>query len=87
MTVTTPWGLSRATERLTESPLPYQTAKLDPDTQTSRFYDATGGIVDMITCAANKTFVTVTYSKGGGSDGSSGSSQVADDSNTDVGSD
>lgn len=77
MTAVTPWGLSRMTEPLPEEPSLYETAELDPVTQLTHFYDGAGAIVDM----GKK--VTVTKSRGGGSDGSSGSSSVADDSNND----
>lgn len=78
MTVTAaPWGLSRTTEPLPELPPLYDTARLDPETQVTTFHDTAGAIVDM----AGK--VTVTTSKGGGSDGSGGSAAVADDSQND----
>ncbi|WP_051864685.1 putative ATP-grasp-modified RiPP [Streptosporangium roseum] len=72
-----PWGLSRTTTPLGAAPALYDMVDLDPATQLTTFRDAAGMIVDM----GNK--VTVTTSKGGGSDGSSGSSNVADDSNAD----
>ncbi|MFE3448152.1 putative ATP-grasp-modified RiPP [Nonomuraea sp. NPDC059194] len=70
-------GLSRVTDPLPDSPQLYTTVHLDPETQITTFRDADGEIVDM----GNK--VTVTTSKGGGSDGSGGSANVADDSTTD----
>lgn len=73
----TPWGLSRKTAPLPGAEALYDHVTLDPATQTTAFRDRDGGIVDM----GNK--VTVTTSKGGGSDGSSGSANVADDSNND----
>ncbi|GAA0853575.1 putative ATP-grasp-modified RiPP [Streptosporangium amethystogenes subsp. fukuiense] len=72
-----PWGLSRKTDPLPESEALYDHVTLDPATQITTFRDGSGVIVDM----GNK--VTVTTSRGGGSDGSSGSSNVADDSNSD----
>ncbi|MER6172088.1 putative ATP-grasp-modified RiPP [Streptosporangium sp. NPDC001681] len=77
MTAVIPWGLGRMTEPLPEEPSLYGTAEFDPVTQLTHFHDGAGAIVDM----GKK--VTVTQSKGGGSDGSSGSSSVADDSNND----
>ncbi|MEV4095272.1 putative ATP-grasp-modified RiPP [Streptosporangium saharense] len=77
MTVTMPWGLSRATEPLLEEPPPYETIEFDPETQLTSFHDQNGVIVDM------SKKVTVTMSKGGGSDGSSSSKAVADDSSSD----
>ncbi|MEU4831982.1 putative ATP-grasp-modified RiPP [Streptosporangium sp. NPDC023615] len=73
-----PWGLTRATAPLPRAEASYDHVTLDPATQTTAFRDRAAGIVDMA-----KSKVTVTTSKGGGSDGSSGSSNVADDSNTD----
>ncbi|MEU7863460.1 putative ATP-grasp-modified RiPP [Nonomuraea sp. NPDC049141] len=70
-----PWGMSRTTERLPATPLPYTTVQLDPGSQVTRFYDHQGGIVDM------GTFATVTMSKPG--DGAANAPNVADDSNTD----
>ncbi|GGK73817.1 hypothetical protein Sme01_33100 [Sphaerisporangium melleum] len=84
---TQPWGLSRSTERLPAAPAPYETFSFDPATQLTRFYDARGVIVDMGKEGSSRTFVTVTVSRGGGGDGSSGASQVADDSNNDTASD
>ncbi|MEU8038117.1 putative ATP-grasp-modified RiPP [Streptosporangium sp. NPDC049078] len=82
-----PWGLSRMTERLPEAPAPYETFKLDPDTQLTNFYDASGAIVDMGKDSTSRSFVTVTVSRGGGGDGSGGASQTADDSQNDSASD
>ncbi|MGV9302768.1 putative ATP-grasp-modified RiPP [Nonomuraea sp. NPDC004354] len=76
-TAVAPWGLSRMTDPVPDSPRLYETVHLDPETQITTFRDTDGGIVDM----GNK--VTVTTSKGGGSDGSGGSPNVADDSTTD----
>lgn len=73
----TPWGLSRATAPLPEGEALYDHVTLDPATQLAAFRNSAGAIVDM----GNK--VTVTTSKGGGSDGSGGSANVADDSNSD----
>ncbi|WP_433366881.1 putative ATP-grasp-modified RiPP [Streptosporangium sp. CA-115845] len=76
-TAIAPWGLNRTTEPLLECPPLYDTIQFDPVTQLTSFRSRAGVIVDM----GNK--VTVTTSKGGGSDGSGGSANVADDSNTD----
>ncbi|MEU9885197.1 putative ATP-grasp-modified RiPP [Sphaerisporangium sp. NPDC051011] len=82
-----PWGLSRMTERLPPAPLPYATTSFDPTSQLTLFCDAQGAIVDMGKDGTSRSFVTATVSKGGGQDGSSGASQVADDSNNDSASD
>ncbi|MFD8527832.1 putative ATP-grasp-modified RiPP [Streptosporangium canum] len=74
---TTPWGLTRMTRHLPVALPLYATFEFAPETQVTNFYDAAGAIVDM----GNK--VTVTMSKGGGGDGSSGSKSVADDSQND----
>ncbi|MGV9532076.1 putative ATP-grasp-modified RiPP [Streptosporangium sandarakinum] len=72
-----PWGLSRATTPLPEECDLYASVQLDPVTQVTHFHDRDGAIVDMA------TKITITKSRGGGNDGSGGSPQVADDSNTD----
>ncbi|MGW4422984.1 putative ATP-grasp-modified RiPP [Streptosporangium sp. NPDC004631] len=74
-----PWGLGRMSERLPEGPPLYETTQLDPVTQITHFYDTRGTVVDMGKEGSSKAFVTVTMSRGGGGDGSAGSTQVADD--------
>ncbi|WP_030907403.1 putative ATP-grasp-modified RiPP [Streptosporangium amethystogenes] len=81
-----PWGLGRMTQRLPEVLPPYETTSFDPATQLTRFYDAGGAVVDMGK-GTNRSFVTVTVSRGGGGDGSGGAAQVADDSENDSASD
>ncbi|MFF4414732.1 putative ATP-grasp-modified RiPP [Streptosporangium sp. NPDC001559] len=76
-TAVSPWGLSRMTDPLPGLPPLHETLRLDPETQLTHFYGADGAIVDM----AGK--ITITTSKGGGSDGSAGSAAVADDSQND----
>ncbi|WP_433247276.1 putative ATP-grasp-modified RiPP [Streptosporangium sp. CA-135522] len=78
-TAVAPWGLGRMSESFPEAESPYMTVQLDPATQLTRFHGADGVIVDM----GKKTYATISMSKGGGSDGSGGSANVADDSNTD----
>jgi putative ATP-grasp target RiPP len=69
-----PWGLGRMTWPSPAEPPEYETVILDPETQLTHFYDATGAIVDM-----QRGTVTMSPS-GSGSDGSNGP-RVADDSN------
>ncbi|GGO78242.1 putative ATP-grasp-modified RiPP [Nonomuraea cavernae] len=72
-----PWGLGRMTvSGLAEEPW-YESVCLDPATQITRFYNADGEVLPI------QMGQTVTMSKGGGGDGSSGSPEVADDSQND----
>lgn len=80
-----PWGLSRVTDRLPPSPLPYREVVLDPDSQTARYYDDQGRVIDMGRHGTNKQ--TGTASKSGGGDGAKPQSQTSDDSTTDYESD
>jgi putative ATP-grasp target RiPP len=70
----TPWGLSRMTAPLPGVTSPYDTIQFDPATQLTTFHDEAGVIM---------AGATISYSKGGGSDGSANAPQVADDSNND----
>lgn len=72
-----PWGLGRMTPT-SPAVSEFQTVVFDPETQLTHFYDANGAIVDMATS-------TVTKSKGGGGDGSSGATEVTDDTKPDDG--
>ncbi|WP_371780415.1 putative ATP-grasp-modified RiPP [Streptosporangium subroseum] len=73
-TAVAPWGLSRMTEPLPSVSSPYDTIQFDPATQLTSFHDEAGVIV---------AGATISYSQGGGSDGSKNAPKVADDSNTD----
>lgn len=77
-----PWGLGRATGHLQEVSLPYATARLDPASQLTIFYDAQGVIVDMGGGGTNRAFQTITVSRPG--DGAQNAPQVADDSSNDT---
>lgn len=80
-----PWGLTRMTARLPISESPYAKVELDPETQTARYYDLGGQIVEMGKHGTNRT--TRTASMSGGGDGVKPQPQVADDSTTDYESD
>ncbi|MEO3802150.1 putative ATP-grasp-modified RiPP [Nonomuraea sp. B1E8] len=73
----TPWGLGRMTVNGPEEGPWYERAILDPATQISRFYNASGEVLPL------QMGATVTKSKGGGGDGSGGAAEVADDSQND----
>ncbi|MET8868430.1 putative ATP-grasp-modified RiPP [Nonomuraea sp. NPDC004580] len=72
-----PWGLGRMTVSGLEEESWYESVCLDPATQITRFYNAGGEVLPM------QMGATITKSKGGGGDGSSGSPEVADDSEND----
>jgi putative ATP-grasp target RiPP len=76
-----PWGLTRMTDRLPEPPPPYCEVVLDPVTQTARFYDAHGQVIEMGKHGTNRTKGTA--SKSGGGDGQKQQPQVQDDTTTD----
>jgi putative ATP-grasp target RiPP len=80
-----PWGLSRMTGRLPVGPPDYCDMVLDPVTQTGRFYDDCGQLVEMGKHGTNKTKGTASMS--GGGDGKNPSPQTQDDSTTDYDSD
>ena len=80
-----PWGLTRMTDRLPASPPPYCEVVLDPVSQTARFYDRQGLVIDMGRHGTNKQ--TSTASKSGGGDGARPQPQTNDDSTTDYESD
>lgn len=82
---TVPWGLTRATGWLPIAPLPYDTARLDPDTQLAVFTDKDGHLVELGRHGSNSASATTSMS--GGSDGKNPQPQVADDSTPDYGND
>ncbi|MEO3874115.1 putative ATP-grasp-modified RiPP [Nonomuraea sp. B12E4] len=73
----TPWGLGRMTVSGSEEESWYESACLDPATQITRFYNASGEVLPM------QMGKTITKSKGGGGDGSGGAAEVADDTEND----
>ncbi|WP_371780077.1 putative ATP-grasp-modified RiPP [Streptosporangium subroseum] len=80
-----PWGLTRMTERLPAAPAPYATFTLDPETQLTNFYDASGAVVDMSNRGTKTTYTSITMSRQG--DGSANAPQVGDDDKSDNGTD
>lgn len=82
-----PWGLTRMTDRLPESPPLYATVHLDPATQTGVFRDAQGAVIDMGGRGTNKTKGTTSKSGGGGGDGKGPKPETQDDHTTDYESD
>lgn len=83
----TPWGLTRMTDRLAESPPLYARAEIDPVTQTALFYDGQGAPIDLGAHGTNKEFATATQSGGGGDGANPPKPQTNDDSNKDSGPD
>jgi putative ATP-grasp target RiPP len=84
-TRTEPWGWARLTDRLPASPSWYASAVLDPDTQTTRFFDSAGTLIEMGKHGTNVTKGTPSMS--GGGDGSKPAPQAQDDTTTDYESD
>lgn len=78
-----PWGLTRVTARLPMA-TPLGRAELDPVTQTARYFDEHGQVIEMGRHGTNKQTSTTSYSGGsGGTDGQGPKPQVSDDSTTD----
>ncbi|MEU4579993.1 putative ATP-grasp-modified RiPP [Nonomuraea sp. NPDC023979] len=71
-----PWGLSRMAPPSPPTSPEYATVEFDPDTQLTHFRDAAGALVDMAKS-------TISYSQGGGGDGSKNAPKVADDTTPD----
>jgi putative ATP-grasp target RiPP len=69
------------TDRLPESPPAYSRVELDPATQTARYLDDGGQVIEAGKHGTNKTTGTATRS--GGGDGAKPQEQVQDDSTTD----
>lgn len=80
-----PWGWSRMTARIPTGPSWYATADLDPATQTGRFYDSDGYLIEMGKHGTNVTKGTPSVS--GGGDGNGPQPQTQDDNTTDYDSD
>jgi putative ATP-grasp target RiPP len=81
MQTSAPWGLRLMTGRLAASPPPYARVALDPGTQTARYFDTAGQVVEMGKHGTNKTKNTASMS--GGGDGAKPTPQSQDDSTTD----
>ncbi|MFD6987570.1 putative ATP-grasp-modified RiPP [Streptomyces sp. NPDC059943] len=73
------------TDRLRAGPPSYATVTLDPVTQTARYTDSAGQVVEMGKHGTSKT--TGTASMSGGGDGQSPPEQTQDDHTTDYESD
>lgn len=80
-----PWAMRLVTDRLPVGPPAYVAVALDASTQTTRYTDSTGQVVEMGRHGTNQT--TPTTSMSGGGDGNNPQSQTADDSTPDYESD
>ncbi|MEU3657874.1 putative ATP-grasp-modified RiPP [Streptomyces sp. NPDC032161] len=80
-----PWAMRLVTDRLPVGPPPYAAVMLDPLSQTARYTDTTGRVVEMGNHGTSKT--TGTASMSGGGDGQGPQPQAQDDNTTDYESD
>ncbi|MFC9220028.1 putative ATP-grasp-modified RiPP [Streptomyces hygroscopicus] len=80
-----PWAMRLVTDRLPVGPPPYAAVTLDGVTQTARYTDAVGQVVEMGKHGTNKTKGTASVS--GGGDGQTPQPQTQDDNTTDYESD
>lgn len=80
-----PWGWTRMTARLPEMATSYASVALDAATQTGRYLDHHGKVIEMGKHGTNRQ--TSTATKSGGGDGSSPQVQAVDDSTADYESD
>lgn len=80
-----PWAIRLVTDRLPAGPLPYAAVTLDEATQTARYTDAVGQVVEMGKHGTSKTKGTASVS--GGGDGQNPQPQTQDDNTTDYESD
>ncbi|MFJ6687308.1 putative ATP-grasp-modified RiPP [Streptomyces sp. NPDC091294] len=80
-----PWALRLVTDRLPVSPAPYASVTLDAATQTARYTDAVGRVVEMGKHGTSRTIGTASVS--GGGDGQQPQPQSQDDTTTDYESD
>ncbi|MDX2925795.1 MULTISPECIES: putative ATP-grasp-modified RiPP [Streptomyces] len=80
-----PWAMRLVTDRLAVSPAPYTSVTLDPATQTARYTDAVGRVVEMGKHGTSRTSGTASVS--GGGDGQQPQPQSQDDTTTDYESD
>ncbi|GHA69053.1 hypothetical protein GCM10010330_22770 [Streptomyces tendae] len=83
--INTPWAMRLVTDRLPISPAPYTSVTLDPATQTARYTDAVGRVVEMGKHGTSRTSGTASVS--GGGDGQQPQPQAQDDTTTDYESD
>ncbi|MEU3255600.1 putative ATP-grasp-modified RiPP [Streptomyces sp. NPDC006997] len=80
-----PWAMRLVTGRLPVGPPSYAAVTLDAATQTARYTDAAGEVVEMGKHGTSKT--TGTASMSGGGDGQNPQPQTQDDNTTDYESD
>ncbi|MEU9480754.1 putative ATP-grasp-modified RiPP [Streptomyces sp. NPDC048191] len=80
-----PWAMRLVTDRLPVGPPSYAAVTLDAATQTARYTDASGQVVEMGKHGTSKT--TGTASMSGGGDGQNPQPQTQDDNTTDYESD
>ncbi|WP_235990329.1 putative ATP-grasp-modified RiPP [Streptomyces ureilyticus] len=80
-----PWAMRLVTDRLPVGPPSYATVAMDADTQTARYTNAAGEVVEMGKHGTSKTKGTASVS--GGGDGQNPQPQTQDDNTTDYESD
>lgn len=80
-----PWAMRLVTDRLPVGPPSYAAVTLDASTQTARYTDAAGQVVEMGKHGTSRT--TGTASVSGGGDGQKPQPQTQDDNTTDYESD
>lgn len=80
-----PWAMRLVTDRLPAGPPSYAAVTLDAATQTARYTDAAGQVVEMGKHGTSRT--TGTASMSGGGDGQNPQPQTQDDNTTDYESD
>ncbi|MEU2726351.1 putative ATP-grasp-modified RiPP [Streptomyces griseoviridis] len=80
-----PWAMRLITDRLPVGPPSYVAVELDAVTQTARYTDAAGHVVEMGRHGTSRT--TGTASVSGGGDGQQPQPQTQDDHTTDYASD
>ncbi|MEU4652488.1 putative ATP-grasp-modified RiPP [Streptomyces sp. NPDC023723] len=80
-----PWAMRLVTDRLPVGPPSYVAVELDMATQTARYTDAAGQVVEMGKHGTSRT--TGTASMSGGGDGQNPQPQTQDDNTTDYESD
>jgi putative ATP-grasp target RiPP len=85
VTAQRPWALRLVTDRLPVRPPSYATVVLDGPTQTARYTDAVGQVIEMGKHGTSRT--TGTASVSGGGDGQNPQPQTQDDHTTDYESD
>lgn len=80
-----PWAMRLVTDRLPIGPPSYAAVTLDASSQTARYFDTTGQVVEMGRHGTSRT--TGTASTSGGGDGQNPQPQTQDDNTTDYESD